>query len=77
MNIASSTEPPPPPSPLTLPFSQAADRGAVIGGGSAGAICWFDGGHSDSFDPDTFKGAMLREFGDEQGRRKDDEVRTF
>jgi dipeptidase E len=23
-------------------------------GGSAGAICWFDGGHSDSMDPDTY-----------------------
>ncbi len=30
---------------------QALDRGAVLCGGSAGAICWFDGGHSDSRDP--------------------------
>ena len=37
----------------------AMDRGAVLTGGSAGAICWFDGGHSDSWDPDTFKKAML------------------
>ncbi|CAM9451248.1 unnamed protein product [Ectocarpus fasciculatus] len=37
----------------------AARRGAVLTGGSAGAICWFDGGHSDSMDGDTFKEAML------------------
>ena len=37
----------------------AANRGAVLTGGSAGAICWFDAGHSDSADPDTFKDAML------------------
>ena len=30
---------------------QAMQRGAVMCGGSAGAICWFDGGHSDSLDP--------------------------
>lgn len=30
-------------------------RGAVLCGGSAGAICWFDGGHSDSMDPRSFK----------------------
>merc|ERR1719215_2333246 len=28
-------------------------RGAIMCGGSAGAICWFDGGHSDSLDPTT------------------------
>lgn len=39
---------------------KAADRGAVLTGGSAGAICWFDGGHSDSADPDTYKDAMLQ-----------------
>ena len=37
----------------------AMERGAVLTGGSAGAICWFDGGHSDSWDPDTYKTAML------------------
>jgi dipeptidase E len=26
-------------------------RGAIMVGGSAGAICWFDGGHSDSLSP--------------------------
>jgi dipeptidase E len=34
-------------------------RGAVLAGGSAGAICWFDGGHSDSGDPDSYKAKML------------------
>ena len=34
-------------------------RGAVVTGGSAGAICWFDGGHSDSADPDSWKEAMM------------------
>jgi dipeptidase E len=33
---------------------RAASRGAVMCGGSAGAICWFDEGHSDSLDPTTF-----------------------
>mmetsp|Transcript_6398 Transcript_6398/g.9709 ORF Transcript_6398/g.9709 Transcript_6398/m.9709 type:complete len:345 (-) Transcript_6398:51-1085(-) len=37
----------------------AMERGCVMAGGSAGAICWFDGGHSDSADPDSFKEAML------------------
>ena len=34
---------------------QAMDNSAVLCGGSAGAICWFDGGHSDSRDPTTVK----------------------
>eukprot|EP01098_Paradermamoeba_levis_P005936 TRINITY_DN2475_c0_g1_i1.p1 TRINITY_DN2475_c0_g1~~TRINITY_DN2475_c0_g1_i1.p1 ORF type:complete len:302 (-),score=80.60 TRINITY_DN2475_c0_g1_i1:37-903(-) len=33
---------------------EAMSRGAVLAGGSAGAICWFDGGHSDSMDPTTY-----------------------
>jgi len=32
----------------------ACDRGAVLAGGSAGAICWFDAGHSDSMDPTSY-----------------------
>ncbi|KPA73909.1 putative cyclin 1 putativeserine peptidase family S51 peptidase E [Leptomonas pyrrhocoris] len=36
-------------------------RGQVIlAGGSAGAICWFTAGHSRSFDPTTFREAMLK-----------------
>jgi peptidase E len=34
-------------------------NGKVLTGGSAGAICVFDGGHSDSADPDTYKDTML------------------
>ena len=40
----------------------AAHRGKVMAGGSAGAICWFDGGHSDSGDPETFRSFMLEKF---------------
>jgi len=29
-------------------------EGPILCGGSAGAICWFDYGHSDSMDPTTF-----------------------
>ena len=32
----------------------AGRRGAVLAGGSAGGIVWFDGGHSDSMDPTTY-----------------------
>ena len=32
----------------------AIGRGVVACGGSAGAICWFDGGHSDSMDPTSY-----------------------
>lgn len=42
---------------------RAADRGVVLAGGSAGAIVWFDGGHSDSMKPGSFKnppGPLLR-----------------
>ncbi len=34
---------------------RAAEQGTVACGGSAGAICWFDGGHSDSMDPTTYR----------------------
>ena len=32
----------------------AAEHKVVLSGGSTGAICWFDDGHSDSMDPTTF-----------------------
>jgi dipeptidase E len=44
-------------------LERARDRGCVLTGGSAGAICWFDGGHSDSMDPDTYQTAMMEKFG--------------
>ncbi len=36
-------------------FAEAGARGCVLAGGSAGAICWFDAGHSDSGDPTSFR----------------------
>ena len=42
----------------------AAQRGTVMTGGSAGAICWFDSGHSDSADPETYRLYMLDKFKD-------------
>jgi dipeptidase E len=48
-------------------------RGAVLTGGSAGAICWFQGGHSDSMDPDTYKDAMLCAAADDDGKGEGDE----
>jgi hypothetical protein len=36
---------------------RAMRRGCVLCGGSAGAICWFDAGHSDSMDPAYYLGA--------------------
>jgi dipeptidase E len=44
----------------------AALSGKVMAGGSAGAICWFDGGHSDSMDPETYRTCMLNKFGEDQ-----------
>lgn len=35
------------------------ERRVVMAGGSAGAICWWSGGHSDSLDPDSYKQAKL------------------
>jgi dipeptidase E len=40
----------------------AAERGTVMAGGSAGAICWFDSGHSDSADPETYRLYKLDKF---------------
>jgi dipeptidase E len=34
-----------------------------LDGGFGGCICWFDGGHSDSMDPDTYQTAMMEKFG--------------
>ena len=47
----------------------------VLAGGSAGAICWFDAGHSDSGDPDSFKESMLAEAA--TGPAKKDESTTL
>jgi len=37
----------------------AAERGTLMCGGSAGAMCWFDSGHTDSGDPESFRDAVL------------------
>lgn len=42
-------------------LTAAMQRGIVLAGGSLGAVCWFDGAHSDSADPDTYKVKMLRD----------------
>merc|ERR1712032_1777764 len=34
---------------------EAGTNGTVLAGGSAGGIVWFDGGHSDSMDPMSYK----------------------
>eukprot|EP00457_Paulinella_chromatophora_P005721 gb/GEZN01005738.1/.p1 GENE.gb/GEZN01005738.1/~~gb/GEZN01005738.1/.p1 ORF type:complete len:369 (+),score=38.98 gb/GEZN01005738.1/:53-1108(+) len=34
---------------------EAMKKGTVMSGGSAGGIVWFDGGHSDSMDPTSYK----------------------
>jgi len=46
---------------LTPLLRKAMDRGCIMTGGSAGAICWFDSGHSDSMDSDSYRTAMLQE----------------
>jgi len=56
-------------------FRNAMQRDCVLTGGSAGAICWFHSGHSDSADPDTYAEAMLRKYGDNP--QTGDESSTF
>lgn len=46
--------------------------GAVLCGGSAGAICWFTAGHSDSGDPATYREAMIAEYTAKEGEKKDE-----
>ena len=51
----------------------AAERGCVMAGGSAGLIAWFDAGHSDSMDPETYRPAMVKDEV-EDGKPTDDEA---
>mmetsp|Transcript_24673 Transcript_24673/g.32132 ORF Transcript_24673/g.32132 Transcript_24673/m.32132 type:complete len:339 (+) Transcript_24673:46-1062(+) len=44
---------------VDIALKRAAYRGAVLCGGSAGAICWFDGGHSDSMDTASYQKEYL------------------
>jgi len=59
---------------------KAGTDGKVLTGGSAGAIVWFDGGHSDSMDPASYKnppGPMLNpNLTDDQLKRSWSYVRT-
>ncbi len=41
-------------------LEKAMDSGVVMSGGSFGAICWFDAGHSDSMDPASYKNNLLK-----------------
>ena len=47
---------------LDVLLQQAMKRGAVLSGGSAGAICWFDGGHSNAMDPGTYKKQRIQKY---------------
>ena len=42
---------------------RAKNKGVVCCGGSAGAICWFHSGHSDSMDPDSYQSVMIDKYG--------------
>lgn len=44
-------------------LTAAKERGAILTGGSAGAICWFDGGHSNAMDPETYYAFRIQKFG--------------
>lgn len=48
----------------------ASERGAVLTGGSAGAIWVFSSGHSDSADPETFRKPMLERAAKGEKKRK-------
>ena len=58
---------------LVSHLQAAMERGCVLAGGSAGAICWFESGHSDSADPDSYRVPMLAKFGGESAAAAKDE----
>ena len=63
-------------------LQKAMEKGVVLTGGSAGAIVWFQGGHSDSADPETYKSAMLKEKdkdtgGDESSTLNKDDIKEW
>lgn len=59
---------------LVPSIRKALDRGCVMTGGSAGSICWFDGGHSNSADPDTYKDFRVQKFGNADFEQAVDEI---
>jgi dipeptidase E len=56
---------------------RAADRGAVLTGGSAGAIWCFDGGHSNSADPATYKSYRVKKFAHRSPEEIVDEIYSY
>jgi dipeptidase E len=58
---------------LVPSIRRAMENGTILTGGSAGAICWFDGGHSDSQDPDTYAKPMLERYNRNGDNDKDDD----
>jgi dipeptidase E len=47
-------------------------NGTIMAGGSCGAMCWFDGGHSDSADPASFRKAMLNSGAKAENQNQDE-----
>lgn len=62
---------------LVPALRRAADRGAVLTGGSAGAICWFDAGHSNAADPATFKSIRMKRFANRSAQEIVDEIYAY
>jgi dipeptidase E len=62
---------------LVPALRRAAKRGAVLTGGSAGAICWFDGGHSNSADPATYKKIRVKRFAHRSPEEIVDEIYAY
>jgi dipeptidase E len=58
-------------------LKKAMERGCILTGGSAGAICWFDSGHSDSADPETYQAAMLEKYGKRESEKPKDESSDY
>mmetsp|Transcript_25580 Transcript_25580/g.41983 ORF Transcript_25580/g.41983 Transcript_25580/m.41983 type:complete len:461 (+) Transcript_25580:117-1499(+) len=62
---------------LVPALRRAGERGAVLTGGSAGAICWFDGGHSNSADPSTYKSIRVKKFANRSPDEIVDEIYSY
>jgi len=56
-----------------IPALEAAkERGAILTGGSAGSICWFQSGHSNAMDPETYYHYRIQKFAIEGGSYGDE-----
>jgi dipeptidase E len=58
-------------------LKKAMENGCILTGGSAGAICWFDSGHSDSADPETYRQPMLKKYGNNESEKPKDESSEY